>query len=422
MLDLKWIKENPEKLKVALARRGTDIFLDDFFQLEARRREILTEVENLRCQRNNLSEEIARAKKEKKDVSGLLQGSSNLKHRIMHCEEALPAVEEKIKNFLLFLPNLPDASVPLGKGPEDNKVLRYWGEIKEFSFPARDHQDLGELLGIIDFPRAAKLSGSRFALLTGQGALLERALINFMLDVHIREHGYKEVFPPFLVNKETMQGTGQLPKFEEELYRCSLDDLYLIPTAEVPLTNLHRQELLSESELPLNYVAYTACFRREAGSYGKDTRGLIRNHQFNKIELVKFVRPEDASEQLEKLLADAEHILQYLNLAYRVVLLCSSDLGFAAAKTYDLEIWLPGEKKWREVSSCSCFSDFQARRLNIKFQRKNGEKQLVYTLNGSGLAVGRTFAAILENYQNPDGSINIPAVLQPYFGGQEVIK
>lgn len=437
MLDLKFIRENTEIVKKALANRGEKIDLDEFLSWDKERRKILTELEAARARRNKISDEVAVARKEKNpDVtSGLVEEMQILKEKIKNLESESHSWEEKVEIFLLRIPNIPDPSVPVGSSPAENKVIRIQHPASSIQYPEgfvpRTHWEIGESLDILDFKRAAKISGTRFFLYKKQGAVLERALINFMLDLHTKErgdhlNGYQEIFAPYLVNRETMTGTGQLPKFASEMFACENenDQLYLIPTAEVSVTNLHRDEVLEEKDLPINYVGYSACFRREAGSYGKDTKGLIRNHQFNKVELVKFVKPEDGDKELEKLLQDAEKVLQKLKLPYRVVILCTGDLGFSAAKTYDLEVWMPGEKKWREVSSCSNFTDFQARRMNIKFKRKTEDGKLkteyVYTLNGSGLAVGRTFAAILENYQQPDGTVKIPEVLQPYCGFKEI--
>jgi len=426
MLDLKFIRENPEVVKKALKNRGEKIDLDEFLSQDKERRKILTELETARARRNKISDEIALARQKKKEVNPLVEEMQTLKEKIKTLEQDARTWEEKVEDFLLRIPNIPDPSVPVGSCPEENKVIREEGKLPNLNFPARTHWDIGESLDILDFKRAAKICGTRFFLYKNQGAVLERALINFMLDLQTKENGYQEIFAPYLVNRETMTGTGQLPKFASEMFACENenDQLYLIPTAEVSVTNLHRDEILEEKDLPLNYACYSACFRREAGSYGKDTKGLIRNHQFNKIELVKFVKPEDGDKELEKLLQDAEKVLQKLGLPYRVVMLCTGDLGFASAKTYDLEVWMPGEKRWREVSSCSNFTDFQARRMNIKFGRKteNGKRitEYVYTLNGSGLAVGRTFAAILENYQQSDGTVKIPEVLQPYCSFKKI--
>ena len=428
MLDVKWIREHPDALRKMLADRKSKLPVDEFFALDAQRRKILTELERLQAERNRAADQIGRLKAQKKDVSTALKEVESNKSRVKTLEAELAAVEPAFQDFLLRINNLPDPSVPVGGSEADNKVLREISKKPTFPFVPKNHQEIGKALGILDLETGAKLSGARFALLRGAGAALERALISLMLDVHTHEHGYTEVFTPYLVTPQTMQGTGQLPRFEEELFRCERDALYLIPTAEVSVTNIHRDEVLDEKDLPKKYVCYSACFRREAGSYGRDTLGLIRNHQFNKVELVQFTKPEDSPETLELLTAHAEKILYKLKIPYRVVLLCTADLGFASAKTYDLEVWMSGEAsedgkgkgRWREVSSCSTFTDFQARRMNIKYKRADGKKEWVHTLNGSGLAVGRTFAAILENFQRADGSVLIPEVLQPYTGFKSI--
>ena len=424
MLDLRFVRDNPEKLREALQKRGAGDFsvqeaqldLGQFLEMEQRRRQFLREVEELRNRRNVVSEEIGKLKREKKDASSLLGEMKVVSEKIKELDEVLGGMEEKEKTFLRYVPNIPHESVPVGKDETENVVVRTWGEPKQFDFPPLNHWDIAEVLGIIDFDRASKIAGARFSLMRGAGARLERALMNFMLDLNTSK-GYTEVFPPILVNRESMIGTGQLPKFEMELFRIADPEFYLIPTAEVPVTNIHREEILQERDLPVYYTAYTPCFRREAGSYGKDTRGLIRQHQFNKVELVKFVKPEDSYAELERLTGDAEDILRRLGLPYRVVALCTGDLGFSAAKTYDLEVWLPGQQRYREISSCSNFGDFQARRANIRFKRE-GQKgtEFVHTLNGSGLAIGRTVVAILENYQQKGCSVDIPEALRPYMG------
>ena len=423
MLDLKFVRANLDKIKDMLAKRGYDLDLSGFERLDKKRREIITEIESLRAKRNEINNKISQKKKKGEDATELIEEMKEISLKIKEKEKELPEIEREFNNFLLLIPNIPHESVPVGKDENDNKVVRYWGKKPEFSFEPLPHWEIGERLGILDFKRASKLAGSRFALYKGVGAKLERALINFMLDIHTKEHGYSEILPPFLVNSDCMVGTGQLPKFKEDLFKVEDWDLYLIPTAEVPLTNIHRQETLNENELPKYYVAYTPCFRSEAGSYGKDVRGLIRQHQFNKVELVKITKPEDSFEELEKLTRDAEEILKRLNLHYRVVCLCTGDLGFSSAKTYDLEVWLPGQGLYREISSCSNCTDFQARRAGIRFRRK-GKKgsEFVHTLNGSGIAVGRTVVAILENYQQKDGSVVIPEALRPYMDGMECIK
>jgi len=422
MLDLKFIRENTKKVNKGLKERGEKISLDELIGWDEERRKILVEVEELKHRRNETSEEIGRLKRKGKEVKELIGEMYRVSARITELEDKLKEVQEKTRDLLLLIPNIPHESVPVGRTPEDNKVIREGKpQKKRFNFAPREHWDVGESLGILDFPLASKISGSRFALLRGKGARLERALINFMLDVHTKR-GYKEILPPFMVSGESMMGTGQLPKFLIELYRCKDDDLYLIPTGEVPLTNLHKNQVLREKDLPLNYVAYTPCFRREAGSYGKDTKGLIRNHQFNKVELVKFTKPEDSYAELEVLLSDAEKVLELLEIPYRVVALCTGDLGFGAAKTYDLEAWMPGENRWREVSSCSNFTDFQARRINIRYKKEEtGKLEYVHTLNGSGLAIGRTFGAILENYQTEEGTVIVPEIARPYMDSLEII-
>jgi len=422
MLDLRFIRANLDEVKQMLKNRRNDLDIGVFESIDKKRREILPGLEALRHRRNTVSEEIAQMKKKREDTSGLISEMKEVSTKIKEMEATLSQVDEDLKPFLMLIPNMPHESVPVGAASEDNPVIRTWGTLREMDFEASPHWDIGERLGILDFAAASKLAGSRFALYRGAGALLERALISFMLDIHTREHGYTEVLPPFMVNSASMTGTGQLPKFKDDLFKIEGWDLYLIPTAEVPVTNIHREEVLAEEALPIHYVSYTPCFRSEAGSYGKDTRGLIRQHQFNKVELVKFCKPEQSYQELEKLTQNAETILQRLELPYRVVSLCTGDLGFASAKTYDLEVWLPGQKLYREISSCSNFEDFQARRAGIRFKRKGaGGTELVHTLNGSGLAVGRTLVAVLENYQQKDGTVRIPRVLQSYMGGEEFI-
>ncbi len=417
MLDIKFVRAYPEKVQEALEKRGYEINFEAFLDLERERLILLRDIEQKRALRNSVSQEIAQLKKEERleEIEKLRIQMRQLGEDLAFCEEKLREIEEKVQNFMLLLPNIPHESVPLGKDENENVEVRRWGKPREFDFTPLNHWDIGELLGIIDFERASKIAGSRFAVMRGLGARLERALINFMLDHHIKK-GYVEIFPPLLVNKASMTGTGQLPKFEEDLFKTLDPEFYLIPTAEVPLTNLHRDEILSEDDLPIYYVSYTPCFRKEAGSHGKDVRGLVRQHQFNKVELVKFVKPEDSYEELERLTEDAEEILQKLGLPYRVVALCTGDLGFGSAKTYDIEVWLPAQGRYREISSCSNFEDFQARRANIRFRRR-GKKgtEFVHTLNGSGLAIGRTLVAILENYQQKDGSVIVPEALKPYL-------
>jgi seryl-tRNA synthetase len=423
MLDLRFIRANLDPVKHMLKNRRNDLDITVFEAIDKKRREILPTLESLRHRKNKVSEEIAQMKKQRQDASGLIGEMKKVSVEIKEMEAALAQVDEDLKPFLMVIPNMPHESVPVGASSEDNPVIRTWGKIPEMDFEVLPHWDIGEKLGILDFAAASKVAGSRFALYRSAGALLERALISFMLDIHTREHGYTEVLPPFMVNSASMTGTGQLPKFKEDLFKIEGWDLFLIPTAEVPVTNIHRDEVLAEESLPLHYVAYTPCFRSEAGSYGKDTRGLIRQHQFNKVELVKFCKPEDSYQELEALTRNAEAILQRLELPYRVVALCTGDLGFASAKTYDLEVWLPGQALYREISSCSNFEDFQARRAGIRFKRKGaGGTELVHTLNGSGLAVGRTLVAVLENYQQKDGTVLIPRALQSYMGGIEFIK
>jgi len=421
MIDIRILRSEPDRIRRALARRHAQFDLDSLLDLDAKRRATLYELEQSRAEQNRASAEIARAKKSGADACEAIEAMRRVKEKIAALEQQVAEIDEALSQRLLSLPNIPDDSVPDGASSEDNPVIRTWGEPRRFSFEPRDHVEIGRILGILDFDRAAKLSGARFSLSFGPGALLERALINFMLDLHTREHGYTEVLPPFMVNSDSMRGTGQLPKFAEDLFRVEGADLWLIPTAEVPVTNIHRDEILDADRLPLYYTAYTPCFRSEAGSYGKDTRGMIRQHQFNKVELVKFTCPEDSWDELEKLTANAEAVLQQLGLPYRVVTLCAGDLGFSAAKTYDLEVWLPGQHAYREISSCSNFTDFQARRASIRFRREGGKPEFVHTLNGSGLAVGRTAVAILENYQEEDGSVIIPEALRPYMNGMERI-
>ncbi len=422
MLDIKFVRENYDKIEEMLCNRNLEFDLSSLKMLDEKRRTILREVEQLKHIRNKTSEEIALLKRSGKDATELVEKMRELSQEIKKMDDELDNIEEEFKELLLLIPNMPHESVVVGKDERDNPVVKVWGKKPSFDFEPKPHWEIGENLGLLDFSRAAKMTGSRFCLYWEDGARLERALINFMLDIHTTRHGYKEVLPPFIVNSSSLVGTGQLPKFKNDLFKLEDWDYYLVPTAEVPVTNIHANEVLEEDELPKYYTAYTPCFRSEAGSYGKDTRGLIRQHQFNKVELVKIVKPEDSYEELEKLLQDAETILQELGLHYRVVSLCTGDLGFSASKTYDIEVWLPGQNTYREISSCSNFEDFQARRANIRFRRKGQKKtEFVHTLNGSGLAVGRTVAAILENYQQADGSVLIPHALRPYMRGQEVI-
>jgi seryl-tRNA synthetase len=422
MLDIKYLRQNIDFVSGKMRERGQEMNLERFITLDAGRREIIREVEGLRGERNAVSKQIGEKKKNSEDATDIIARMGMVSARIKELDEALKKTDEDLNAILMTIPNLPHASVVCGRGAEDNPVVRVWGEKPQFSFTPRPHWEIGESLNILDFARGAKITGARFTLYRGFGARLERALINFMLDLHTGEHGYIEVLPPFMVNRESMTGTGQLPKFEEELFRIDKVDYFLIPTAEVPVTNIHRDEILGEKELPIYYVAYTPCFRAEAGSYGKDTRGLIRQHQFNKVELVKFAKPESSYEEMEKLTLNAEEVLKRLKIPYRVVSLCTADLGFSSAKTYDIEAWLPGQNAYREISSCSNFEEFQARRASIRFRRdESGKVEFVHTLNGSGLAVGRTFVAVLENYQQVDGSVVIPEALRPYMGGVDRI-
>jgi len=423
MLDLKFIRSEPDLVIEKLKRRGLNgDIIDCILQLDEQRRKILFEVSTLKQERNQVSDEIGRLKKEKKDAQDKILAMREVSTKIKEMDSEIKAIEEKIQKSLLEIPNMVDDSVPVGPDEESNIEIRKWGEPRDFDFEPQAHWDLGEKLNILDFERGAKIAAARFTVLKNIGAHLERALTNFMLDIHTREHGYQEIFPPFLVNANTMTGTGQLPKFENDLFKSN-DELYLIPTAEVPLTNLHQEEILAEADLPLYYTAYTACFRREAGSYGKDVRGLIRQHQFNKVELVKLCKPGDSFQELEKLTQNAETVLQRLELPYRIVTLSTGDIGFSAAKTYDLEVWLPAQGKYREISSCSNCTDFQARRANIRYRmQESGKVHFVHTLNGSGVAVGRTMVAILENYQEKDGSIVIPDALRPYMNGLKKIS
>ena len=426
MLDLKFIKNNLEDVQKGMEKRRATINFTLLFDHDDRRKALLLEIEELRRKRNLVSDDIAKLKKSGQDALVLIEEMRQVSDTVKKLDKALSTTEDAIYNFLIALPNIPHKDVPIGKDDTENRLEETIGTPEKFDFKAKAHWDIGESLGILDFTRAAKLTGARFPLYFGQGARLERALINFMLDIHTAEHGYTEILPPFIVNKTTMTGTGQLPKFEEDLFKLEGLDYYLIPTSEVPMTNIYAGEIIDESQLPCKFAAYTPCFRSEAGSYGRDTRGLIRQHQFNKVELVKLTTPETSFDELESLLANAKKILQLLELPFQVVTLCSGDLGFSATKTYDIEVWMPGQDdgkgKYREISSCSNCLDFQARRAGIRFRRNNQKKpEYVHTLNGSGLAVGRTFAAILENYQQPDGSVIVPEILVPYMGGQKEI-
>jgi seryl-tRNA synthetase len=423
MLDVKFVRENIELVRQMLKNRQSDLDLQPLLELDEVRRRILVDVEQKKHRRNVASEEISRLKKEKKDASNLVEEMRELGQEIKVLDERLDEVEQKFRDFLLIIPNVPDSSVPVGIDEKDNREILVWGEKPVFDFEPKPHWEIGEGLGILDFERGAKITGARFSLYWGAASALERALISFMLDVHTKRHAYTEVMPPFMVNSASMRGTGQLPKFKEDLFKLDGWDYWMVPTAEVPVTNIHRDEILDESDLPRYYTAYTPCFRSEAGSHGKDTRGLIRQHQFNKVELVKFTKPEDSYSELETLLKNAETILQELGIHYHVIVLCTGDMGFSASKTYDIEVWLPGQDAFREISSCSNFEDFQARRANIRFRRKGRSRtDLVHTLNGSGLAVGRTLVAILENYQQADGTVVIPEVLRPYMGNMKVIE
>ncbi len=423
MLEAKYIREHLDEVRERLALRGQAINLDQFVLIDGERRKAIQEWERLRGLQKKVSDEVSKKKREGQDTLDLIEEMKKVSQDLKGLDGIIEGKGKALQDFLLVVPNLPHSSVPVGKDPADNVEVRRWGEIPKFDFEPKPHWDLGEELGILDFKNGAKITGARFTLYWDLGAKMERALINFMLDLHTREHGYCEVLPPFMVNRTTMTGTGQLPKFEEELFKVEGTDYFLIPTAEVPVTNIHQDEVLEEKVLPLYYTAYTPCFRKEAGSYGKDTRGLIRQHQFNKVELVKFTKPENSYDELEKLLSNAEEILKRLKLPYRVVNLCSGDLGFSASKTYDIEVWLPGQNTFKEISSCSNFEDFQARRAKIRYRISGKSKtEYVHTLNGSGLAVGRTLVAILENYQQADGSVIIPEVLRPYLYGVDRIE
>lgn len=417
MLDMKFVRENPELVMDAMRKRNANVNLDEFLELEKKRRELTLQVEALKSQRNAASQEIGKMKKAGENADAQMAEVRALGDKIAEDDKELKDIEARLKEILMTIPNMPAADTPVGSSDADNPVVRTWREPAKFAFEPQAHWDIGEKLNILDVERAGKVSGARFTFYRGLGSRLERSVINFFLDIHTGENGYTEFFPPFIVNKDSMQGTGQLPKFAEDMFKLEGLDYYLIPTAEVPITNLHRDEILSGDDLPLYYTAYSACFRAEAGSAGRDTRGLIRQHQFNKVELVKFTKPEDSWDELEKLTANAEKVLQLLELPYRVVRLCTGDIGFSSAATYDLEVWLPAANCYREISSCSNFLDFQARRANIRFRRDTKSKpEFVHSLNGSGVAVGRTVAAILENYQQADGSVIVPKVLRPYMG------
>jgi len=423
MLDAKYIREHIDEVRERLGLRGQAFSLDQFVLIDGDRRKAIQEWERLRALQKKVSDEVSKRKKEGADASELISEMKKVSQELKELDAIVQEKEKALQDFLLMVPNLPHESVPKGTDSSENAEVRRWGEIPKFGFEPKPHWDIGEELGILDFKNGAKIAGARFTLYWDLGAKLERALINFMLDLHTREHGYREVLPPFMVNRTTMTGTGQLPKFEEELFKIEGLEYFLIPTAEVPVTNIHQDEVIEEDTLPRYYTAYTPCFRKEAGSYGKDTRGLIRQHQFNKVELVKFSKPENSYDELEKLLSNAEEVLKRLKLPYRVVNLCTGDLGFSASKTYDIEVWLPGQNTFKEISSCSNFEDFQARRAKIRYRISGKSKtEYVHTLNGSGLAVGRTLVAILENYQQADGSVIIPEVLRPYLYGVERIE
>lgn len=424
MLDLKFIRENPDLVRNSLTKRKLNPELvDEFLEYDNRRRDILYEVEQLRHKRNVASEKIGQLKRAGEDVQPMISEMKDVSDRIKTFENELDDVEKKVNSIRLEIPNIPHADVPVGDDEEENELIRKWGEPREFSFDFKPHWELGEDLDILDFERGTKVTGSRFTFLKGAGARLERALISFMLDYHRENHNYEEIFPPFIANSDSMTGTGQLPKFAADMFKLEDEDYYLIPTAEVPITNLYREEILDIDDLPIYHSAYSACFRAEAGAHGRDTRGIIRQHQFNKVEMVKFVTPETSYDELEKITSDAEDILQALELPYRVVRLCSGDLGFSAAMTYDLEVWLPAYDTYREISSCSNFEDYQARRAGLRFRPDpDSQTRYLHTLNGSGLAIGRTVAAILENYQNEDGTVSIPEVLKPYLGGLSKIE
>ena len=422
MLDLKYLRNNLDAVRAMVEARNAKVDVDAFEDLDTRRRALLTEVEALKAERNTVSQEIGKRKKAKEDAQDLIERMGVVAARVKDLDEQVRDVDQALNDWLLAVPNVPHETVPIGSDENDNPVIKTWGDKPGFDFEPKEHWELGTALGGLDFERAAKLTGARFAVLWGWAARLERALVSFMLDLQTGSNGYREVMPPVIVNRESMTGTGQLPKFSEDLFKLEGWEYFLIPTAEVPVTNLHRDEIVAEADLPFRYAAFTPCFRSEAGSYGKDTKGLIRQHQFNKVELVRFERPGDSWDALERLLADAESVLQALGLHYRVVTLCTGDLGFSAAKTYDIEVWLPGQGAYREISSCSNFLDFQARRANLRYRPEGGGKPaFLHTLNGSGLAIGRTLVAVLENFQRSDGSIEVPEALRPYMGGLERI-
>jgi seryl-tRNA synthetase len=422
MHDPRLLSDQPDALRTQLGSRGHDVPWDTIQALSEKRRALIRQVEDMRHQLKQGSDRIAELKRNKQPAEEQMAALRQVREQIQTLELELRSVEEPLREQALSIPNVPHQSVPIGTNEADNQEIRQWGDLPNLAFTPRSHFDLGESLGILDFPRATKIAGARFSVGIGMGAQLERALANFMIDLHVQEHGYTEVLPPVLVNRASMTGTGQLPKFEDDAFHLSTEDLFLIPTAEVPVTNFYRDDILEANQLPIRYVAHTSCFRREAGSYGKDTQGLIRVHQFQKVELVNFVHPDHSYDELERLTQAAETILQQLKLPYRVMALCTGDLGFSAAKTYDLEVWLPSQQRYREISSCSNFEEFQARRANIRFRSKKEKPQFLHTLNGSGLAIGRTVVAILENYQQADGSVTIPDVLQPYLHGASSIR
>jgi seryl-tRNA synthetase len=424
MLDIRLIREKPDFVRERLATRGRgdEARIAEIAALDEHRRKLLAEGDNLKAERNKVSKEIGALKSKGQDASAQMTAMKQVGERVSAIDAEVAGIDAKLQEILLMIPNLPHESVTVGKDSADNPEIRKWGEAPKFAFPPKAHWDIGEQLGILDFARAAKISGSGFILYKGAGARLERALINFLLDLHTSQHGYTEVFPPFVINRNAMIGTGQLPKFEEDMYRLRDEDMYLAPTAEVPVANIHREEILREDQLPIYYCAYTPCFRREAGAAGKQTRGMIRVHQFDKVEMIKFVKPETSYDELEKLTANAERVLQLLGLHYRVVLLCTGDVGFASAKTYDIEVWAPGQNAYLEVSSCSNCEDFQARRANIRFKGADGKNRFVHILNGSGTALARLYVAVLETYQQADGSVKMPEALLPYMGGLKEIR
>ncbi len=423
MLDIRWIRSNVEETKRFLANRNNDMNIDALLSLDTEKRSLLVESEELKAKRNEGSRKVSQAKAAGEDASGLMEEMRLVGERVKTIDARITEIDATLDDLLLRVPNRPHETCPVGRDENDNVEIRKWGEVPTFPFEPKPHWEIGEALGIMDFERGAALAQSRFTVLKGLGAKTERALLNFMLDLHTEKHGYKEIEPPFMVNSATMQGTGQLPKFAEELYKCEGDDLWLIPTAEVPLTNLHAGDILEEDALPLYYTAYTPCFRREAGSYGRDIRGFLRQHQFDKVEMVKLSTPETSYDELEKLTANAEEVLQLLKIPYRVICLSTGDMGFGSSKTYDIEVWLPSQNKYREISSCSNCEDFQARRMNTRYRPKDGGKpRFVHTLNGSGIAIGRTLIAVIENYQQEDGSFLVPEVLRPYMNGVTTVK